>query len=417
MNLLFVHEADLLNKVVFEIHNIAEILSKNHNVFAIDYEEKWKRKSIFDLGTLRTREFEPVNRAYNSKGFILRRPGIIKLPLLSRLSAFFTHYFEIRKIIRDEKIDAIILYSAPTNGMQTLYLAKKYNIPVIFRSIDILNQLAPNRFFRAPTRIFENRVYKNVDRISAITPMLSDYVIKMGASEEKVEVLFTGVDSRQFNPKIDTAELMQELHLNNDCKVIVFIGTLFEFCGMDRYIEQFPEVLKEFPETKLIVVGGGFLLEKLEKLIRDLKLEDNLILTGFQPYEMMPQYINIADICINPFQINDTTRDIMPGKILQYLACGKPVIATPLPGMKAVITGEEKGVVYSEIDEFGMRTIELLRNEEKRKTLGESGLMYIKINHEWNEIAHKLEEKLIYEINHQDYIKMNETIKCTLQIL
>ena len=406
MNLLFVHEADLLNKVVFEIHNLAEILSSNHNVFAIDYEEKWKRKSIFDLGTLRTREFEPVNRAYNSKGFILRRPGIIKLPLLSRLSAFFTHYFEIRKIIRDEKIDAIILYSAPTNGMQTLYLAKKYNIPVIFRSIDILNQLAPNRFFRAPTRIFENRVYKNVDRISAITPMLSDYVIKMGASEEKVEVLFTGVDSRQFNPKIDTAELMQELHLNNDCKVIVFIGTLFEFCGMDQYIEQFPEVLKEFPETKLVVVGGGFLLEKLEKLVRDLKLEYNVILTGLQPYEMMPQYINLADICINPFQINDTTRDIMPGKILQYLACGKPVIATPLPGMKAVIPDENKGLIYSEIDEFVMSTIELLRDEERIKTAGDKGFLYVKENHEWNEITKRLEETLIHAVNHREAITL-----------
>jgi glycosyltransferase involved in cell wall biosynthesis len=178
----------------------------------------------------------------------------------------------------------------------------------------------------------------------------------------------------------------------------VFIGTLFEFCGMDRYIEQFPEILKEFPETKMIVVGGGALFEKLKQLVRYMKLEDSVILTGFQPYEMMPQYINLADICINPFQINDTTRDIMPGKILQYLACGKPVIATPLAGMKAVIPDEEKGVVYSGIDEFGMSTIDLLRDEDRMKTLGDRGVMYIKRNHEWNEIACKLEKMLIYEV-------------------
>ncbi len=365
MNILFVHEVDLLNKVVFEIHNLAEILSKNHNVFAIDYEEKWKRKNIFDPGTLRTREFKHVSRAYNGRGFTLRRPGMIKFPLLSRLSAFFTHYCEIEKIIKNEKIEAIILYSAPTNGMQTIYLAKKYNIPVIFRSIDVLNRLVPNWFLRAPTRIFEKKVYENVDKIVAITPMLSDYVINLGASKDKVELLFTGVDTNQFNPEIDSTKLRKELNLSNDCKVIVFIGTLFEFCGMDRYIEQFPEILKEFPETKLIVVGGGFLHEKLKQLVRELKLEDNVILTGFQPYEMMPQYINLAELCINPFQINDTTRDIMPGKILQYLACGKPVIATPLPGMKAVIPDEEMGVVYSEIDKLGLSTIELLRDETR----------------------------------------------------
>jgi glycosyltransferase involved in cell wall biosynthesis len=345
MNILFVHEADLLNKVVFEIHNLAEILSKNHKVFAIDYEESWKKENIFDFGTLRTREFKNVSRAYNGRGFTLRRPGMIKFPLLSRLSAFFTHYCEIENIIKKEEIDAIILYSAPTNGMQTLSLAKKYNIPVIFRSIDVLNRLVPNWFLRAPTRLFEKKVYENVDKIVAITPMLSDYVINLGASKDKVELLFTGVDTNQFNPEIDSKKLRKELNLSNDCKVIVFIGTLFEFCGMDRYIEQFPEILKEFPRTKLIVVGGGFLHEKLKQLVRDLKLEDSVILTGFQPYEMMPQYINLADICINPFQVNDTTRDIMPGKILQYLACGKPVIATPLPGMKAVISDEERGVM------------------------------------------------------------------------
>lgn len=408
MNVLFVHEADLLNKVVFEIHNIAEILSDNHNVFAIDYEEKWNRKNIFDFGTLRTREFKHVSRAYNGNGFTLRRPGMIKLPILSRLSAFFTHYREIEKTIREEEIDAIVLYSAPTNGLQTLYLAKKYHIPVIFRSIDILNQLVPNRFLRAPTRIFEKIVYKNVDRIAAITPMLLDYVIKMGASQDKVEVLFTGVEPRQFNPNIDTTELRQELHLSNDCKVIVFIGTLFEFCGMDRYIEQFPEVLKEFPETKLIVVGGGALLEKLDKLVRDLKLEDNVILTGFQPYEMMPKYINLADICINPFQINDTTRDIMPGKILQYLACGKPVIATPLPGMKAVIPDEEKGLFYSEFDTFAISTIELLRDEAIMKTAGDKGFLYVKEKHEWNEITKRLEETLIHAVNHQEAVTLQK---------
>lgn len=399
MNILFVHEVDWMDKAVFEIQNLSEILSKNHRVFAIDYEEKWRKDSFFDMGTLKTREFKHVSRAYDSADVTVRRPGMIKLPLLSRLSAFFTHYHEIKKTVKEEKIDAIVLYSAPTNGLQTLHIAKKYNIPVIFRSIDVLNQLVPQWFLKTPTRIIERKIYKNVDKIIAITPKLLDYVVNMGANDHKVKLLYTGVDTNKFNPTIDTAVLRKKLDINRDDKVIVFIGALFEFSGLDQYIGQFPKVIKAIPETKLIIVGKGYLLEKLKKLIKDLKLTKHIIVTGYQPYEMMPQYINLADICINPFRINDTTRDIMPGKILQYLACAKPVLSTPLPGMKAIMPDERYGVIYSDIDDFAENTVKLLRDDEKIRTVGEEGRVYVKKNHDWNEIARKLEEILLKEVS------------------
>ena len=403
MNILFIHEVDWMDKVVFEIHNLSEILSKNHNVFAIDYEEKWRKDSFFDMGTLKTREFKHVSRAYDGADVTVRRPGMIKLSLLSRLSAFFTHYHEIKKTVKEEKIDAIVLYSAPTNGLQTLHIAKKYNIPVIFRSIDILNQLVPQWFLRAPTYLLEKEIYKNVDKILAITPKLSDYVIKGGADKKKVKLLFTGVDTNKFNPYGETTALREKLDINRDDKVIVFIGTLFDFSGVDQYVVQFPKVIKAIPEAKLVIVGRGVLIEKLKKLVDKMELNDNVILTGYQPYETMPQYINIADICINPFRINDTTRDIMPGKILQYLACAKPVLATPLPGMKAIIPNEDYGVIYSDIDEFAEDTVKLLKDDEKIRAVGEKGLMYVKKKHDWNEIAQRLETLLIYEVQHRKW--------------
>ncbi len=386
MNILFIHEVDWLNKVVFEIHNLSEILSKNHNVFAIDYEENWRKDDFFDMGTLKTKEFKHVSRAYNGADVTVRRPGMIKLPLLSRLSAFFTHYHEIKKTIKEEEIDAIVLYSVPTNGLQTLQIAKKYNIPVIFRSIDILHQMVDYWFLRPPTYLLEKKIYKNVDRIVAITPKLSDYVVKMGADEKKVELLFTGVDTNKFNPYVETTALREKWDINKDDKVIVFIGTLFDFSGVDQYIGQFPKVLKEIPEAKLVIVGRGVLLEKLKKLVANMGLNDNVILTGFQPYSTISQYINLADICILPFQINSTTRDIMPGKILQYLA---------------ILPNEDYGVIYSNIDEFVQNTLNLLKNDEKMRVIGEKGQAYVKKNHNWDEIAQRLEEILICEVHDQ----------------
>ena len=400
MNILFVHEVDWLNKVVFDIHDLSELLSSfGHNVFAIDLEDSWKRASIMDFGTLKTKDLGHVSRTHDDGSVILRRPGMVKLPLLDRTTAFFTHYHQIKKTVEEENIDVVVLYSVPTNGIQTLKIAKKYNVPVVFRSIDILHMLVRNKILRRITFSLEKEVYSHVDKILVLTPKLAEYVINLGADEDNVELLLFGVDTKRFNPNVNVELLRDQLGITENDRVIVFIGTLFEFSGLDKYIAQFPKVLKEVPDAKLVIVGGGYLFEELKRIVADLKLDDKIILTGFLPFEQMSQYINLADICINPFQINNATRDIIPGKIYQYLACAKPVLATPLEGMQSLLPNEDYGVVYSDIDEFGQNTVRLLKDEGYARRVGTNGCQYCVANNDRNETAHKLEEILLNEVD------------------
>jgi glycosyltransferase involved in cell wall biosynthesis len=400
VNILFVHEVDWFRKVVFEIHSLPELLSSlGHNVFVVDFGSLRDRKHIFDFGTLRTKEFNDASRAHAGSSVELIRPGFIKAPFLDRASAIFTHYFEIKRIIRDKKINAIVLYSVPTNGLQTITLAKKYGVPVVFRSIDVIHMLVPRKILRPLVFSLEKYVYTYVDKILTLSPKLSDYVVRMGADKNKVELLPFGVDMSKFNPYVEAEELRGKLGIAGDDKVIVYVGTLFEFSGLDLYLKQFPAVLEEFPGVKLVIVGGGALLEKLKELVINLRLTENVILTGFQPFDMMPQYINLADICINPFEVNATTRDIIPGKIIQYLSCAKPVLATSLPGMISLLSGPERGVVYSNIDELAENTIKLLKDSGMVKAIGENGYRYVKNNHDEREIARRLDIILGQMIN------------------
>lgn len=396
MNILFVHEVDWLNKVVFDIHSLSESLSLlGHRVYAIDYESMWTRNNPFDFGGFTTREFNNVARACPGASVSLRRPGLIKIPGLSRLSAAFTQYLEIQKTIKEKNIDAVVLYGVATNGLQTTYLARKFNIPVVFRSIDILNQLVPYPALRRLTRILEKKIYSKVDAIATLTPKLSDYVIERGGEEAKVKLLPMPVDTNLFRPSPDSTELRQKWQLNGKDQVIVFIGTLFEFSGLDILIPHFNEVVKQVPEAKLLIVGDGPQRLKLEKIINELGLQRQVTITGFQPYQTMPQYINLATVCINPFLITDATRDIFPGKIVQYLACGKAVIATALPGMRAVIPGEGQGVIYADnADEVAIRIISLLKSAEHRQQLGQAGLSYVSQRHSYDRIAGELESIL-----------------------
>jgi glycosyltransferase involved in cell wall biosynthesis len=396
MNVLFIHEVDLIKKVVFEIHTLAEQLSLlGHNVFAIDYESMWTKENLFDFRSLNTKIIDGFYRAYPEASISLRRPGFIKVPGLSRLVAAFTHYQVIQQTIIQENINVIVLYSVPTNGLQTIHLARKFGIPVVFRSIDILHQLVPYSLLRPITRILEKCVYSNVDMILSLSPKLSEYVIKNGAKKEKVRVLLLGVDTRMFHPMPDSIAVRQKWQIENDEQVILFIGTLFEFSGLDNIIPYFYSIKEQIPKVKLLIVGDGPQRPKLEKLIDTMNLRGQVIITGFEPFEAMPQYINLASICINTFPLTDATREIMPGKLLQYLACGKGVVATPLPGTTDVIPANGCGMIYASTPEKMVENIvSVLQSSEYQRLLGKEALNYVQRKHSYDQILREFEALL-----------------------
>ncbi len=396
MNILFIHEVDWLRKVVFEVHTLAELMSlSGHRVYAIDYESLWVKDKFLDFGSLRTETINGVGRAYPNASVDLIRPGFIKIPGLSRLSAAVTHYREIQRTIREKKIDAVVLYSVPTNGLQTVQLAKKFAIPVVFRSIDILNQLTPSKILSPLTHLLERKVYSSVDLILTISPKLSEYVIKMGAKEGNVRLLPLGIDTNVFRPDLDTTEIRQQWGLGVDIPVIVFIGTLFDFSGLDIFLKNFNKILESVPEARLLIVGDGPQRSKLESIIAETGLTGQVTITGFQPYETMPLYMNLATVLINTFLITDATRDIFPGKIVQYQACGKATVATALPGLTEIIRGEDQGIVYADGPaEMSGKIIPLLKSEERRRKLGQAALSYVKQSHSYDKIVEQLELEL-----------------------
>ncbi len=396
MNILFIHEVDWLKKVVFEIHNLAEILSvRGHTVYAIDYQNTWEKDTSWNLGSFKTEEVNSISRAILTSSVSLRRPGFIKIPGISRFSAGITHYFEIKKTAKEKNIDVIMLYSVPTNGLQTIYIAKKLGIPVVFRSIDMLPGLVHNPVLRFFTRFIEKIVYPRADEILAITPNHSRYVISLGADPSKVKLLPFPLDTTVFHPGVEHAEILHKWKIMKSDKVIVFIGTLFEFSGLDEFLRQLPGVVKAVPEAKLLIVGDGPQRKKLERIIRELKLENHVTLTGFQPYQTMPQYISLATVCINPFLNTDETRDIFPAKIIQYIACGKAAVVTPLVGIKSLVPDETKGIIYAEtIGEMADKVTELLKSDEKRFKLERAGLEYVKNVHDQQKIGEQLEVEL-----------------------
>lgn len=353
MNTLFIHETEYLEKVVFEFQIIPEILaSSGHNVHVIDYPMHWEKKGPFDLGNFRTTYLYDVKKTGKKRGVTLIRPGVIKIPGLSRLLAFFEYFFLIGKVIKKFKIDHIVLLSVPTNGLQTLYWAKRYKVPIHFRLLDVLHQLVPAKVLSIPTFILEKCVYKRVSEISAITPKLTKYAIEMGGNSKTTKYIPTGSDLDFFYPQDKDRELLKKYGIKPTDQVVVFAGTLYNFSGLDVllcHLANYPEHKKNL---KMMILGRGQQGDLLKRTIKDNDLSDCVIMTGFIDYLELNKYINLADVCINPFEINKVTNIIFPSKIYQYAACEKPVIATRLAGAMEIFpdNGGKDNVFYFDLN-------------------------------------------------------------------
>jgi glycosyltransferase involved in cell wall biosynthesis len=125
----------------------------------------------------------------------------------------------------------------------------------------------------------------------------------------------------------------------------------------------------------------------LKKLAGETGMSKNVIFGGLQPYSALPDIIRSSDICINPFELNSITRDILPTKLFQYLACRKPVLATKLPGTLPFLSGEEHGMVYCSLDNFVDCIGDLLDAPAEREHLGRKGEQITRTNYEWRRIA------------------------------
>jgi len=97
-------------------------------------------------------------------------------------------------------------------------------------------------------------------------------------------------------------------------------------------------------------------------------------------YQHVPRYLSLATLALNPFELNEITRDIIPIKILQYQAAALPVLSTPLPDLARKHRPGISGVEYSSSDDpdaFLAKMLDLLADPAQLRMAGRRGLAFV----------------------------------------
>ena len=215
-------------------------------------------------------------------------------------------------------------------------LAKRYSKPFvltqhntfieydsIFDSIERLNDLAVGK-----------ETLKEADKIITVSNATKDYVLSLGAKPEKIKVLHNGVDLVRFRPLAGKREEMRrKLGIPQNSIVVLTVRRLVYKNGIDTLIEGANIAVRKNPKITFLVVGKGPDLNSVQMRIRQLGIENNFRLTGFVKDEDLPFYYNAADFFVLPSKSGEG----LPLVALEAMACGLPVIATDVGGIREIL--------------------------------------------------------------------------------
>ena len=260
----------------------------------------------------------------------------------------------------------VVLYGVPTNGWQTIAISKYFQVPVIFRAIDV-SQALRKSIFKPLIHLAEKYIYRNASWVSANNEALKNYCLDNGSNALKTSVEHPGLDLERFKPGAKNILLMQKYGLNETSKVVLFMGTLYRFAGIEHFLKLFAADLKNNPSWKFLILGGGEARASIRSTVSALKLDDQVIMPGFISYDELTEHLCLADVAINTFESSLVTNCALPWKVVQYLACGLPVVSTRLAGLQGLVP-DGQGVVYQNLDDGFTRAVShLLLDETARQ--------------------------------------------------
>ncbi len=173
--------------------------------------------------------------------------------------------------------------------------------------------------------------------VTAVCKALKDGLTRIGVAADHVRVILHGVDLQLFQPACDRVALRRRLGL--DCPTLISVGHLIARKGHDIAIRA----MSLLAGHRLLVVGDGPEERKLRRLTRDLDLEARVIFLGHVPQSELPLLLGAADALVNC-----SDREGIANVLLEAMACGTPVAATPIWGSPEVVSSVDAGILFRE---------------------------------------------------------------------
>lgn len=239
----------------------------------------------------------------------------------------------------------------------------------------------------------EGYVYHRCDRYIVLSRAFGqtlhrDYRIP----EDKIHVIPSGVDLDWFYPADAPAQVRDQLQWPQDRFILFTARRFVERMGFEPLIQAIHHVRHHHPEVLLAIAGRGNLEKRLKQLVADLNLHDHVQFLGFVSNANLRLCYQAADVTVVPTQELEGFGLV----VVESLACGTPVLCTPVGGMPEIVSPLSPDWVTTtpSADDLAAHIQAILRGDLKQPS-SEACRHYAETNYNWATLTPQIEQVLL----------------------
>lgn len=260
----------------------------------------------------------------------------------------------LREVVQAFRPQLIHVHSPVLGALATQPVARKLGIPLVYEIRAFWEDAAVGNGtgregsarYRA-TRALETRAARQADAVAVICEGLRGDLVARGIDRDKILVSPNGVDLDLFGtPAEPDRALARELGLG-DAEVVGYVGSFYDYEGLDDLIAAMPELVARRPKAKLLLVGGGPMEAALRAQAEASPVSDRIAFVGRVPHEQVERYYSLVDILVYPRKAMRLTELVTPLKPLEAMAQGRLVAASSVGGHRELIEDGVTGTLFA----------------------------------------------------------------------
>lgn len=289
-------------------------------------------------------------------------------------------------LLRAEKPDVVLASSPPIFPMLPVWIVCKLRgIPLVFEVRDLWPESAVqmgilrNRTLISIMSWMERLLYDKAKRIVTLTHGIRDDIHARGWPADKLEVITCGIDTQMLYPDTEAGVEVRRNFGWEGRNIVLYFGAMGEANNLDVIIEAAMHC--QDGNTLFLLIGDGMKRPYLEQRIAELKINNVQLLAPVSKNQARG-FINAADLCLVTLKDIPLFKGAIPTKLLDYMACGRPVLCGVGGEAAKIVTDAQAGVVFqpNSSQQLSVIIAELMGNEALRSNMGRSGAQYVKTN-------------------------------------